>query len=124
MLDIILFILFFVSVAYCCDIPAFTGFEFFINDHNSMIYGVGLSMIAAYIFYVVQVGLPAIKNKLKYAQFITVKLYDIRDSMRQTVTILTGEHLKDTKEMRTEILQIVLCTSLTALRLNGKMDTE
>lgn len=64
MADIILFLLFLIGVIYCCDFQAYKGFESLIHDHNSMWYGVGLSIIAAYIFYLIQIYLPAIKNKL------------------------------------------------------------
>lgn len=85
MVDCILFLLFLLSVIYCCDFPVCFGIKFMINDHDSMMYGVGLSIIAAYIFYVVQVCLPAIRNKLKYSSFIEEKLYGIRTDMRETL---------------------------------------
>lgn len=100
MADIILFLLFLISVIYCCDHQAYKGFEFLIHDHNSMWYGVGLSIIAAYIFYLIQIYLPAIKNKLKYADFITAKLYVLKNDMRQTIRILLGKELDDLDELR------------------------
>jgi len=47
-----------VALVYCCDIPVMNGFEIFINDKQSIYYGVGLSIIASYIFYIIQVAIP------------------------------------------------------------------
>lgn len=46
-------IIFVLSFAYCCDIPAIKGFEFLIHQKDSMVYGVGCGFIAAYVFYVI-----------------------------------------------------------------------
>ena len=108
MADIILFLLFLISVIYCCDHQAYKGFEFLIHDHNSMWYGVGLSIIAAYIFYLIQIYLPAIKNKLKYADFITAKLYVLKNDMRQTIRILLGKEFDDLDELRETSFWMVL----------------
>ena len=58
MIDFILLFFCLISIVYCCDIPAIKGFELFVNNHDSMFYGIGLSVIAAYIFYVFQVIIP------------------------------------------------------------------
>ena len=55
---IVLSIITLISFIYCCDYPAIEGFEFLINNKQSIFYGVGLSIIAAYIFYIIQVFIP------------------------------------------------------------------
>ena len=51
-------------VIYCSDSPVVCeAFSFFINDHNSMWYGIGLSVIAAYIFFIIQTWIPQKKHE-------------------------------------------------------------
>lgn len=104
MVDFVLLLLFLASIIYCCDFQAYEGFKFLVNDHESMAYGVGLSIIASYIFYAIQIYLPTIKNKLKYSEFITSKLYSIREDMKLTITILTGKSIVNIEEMRKNIV--------------------
>lgn len=103
MVDIVLLLFFMISIIYCCDFQAYKGFEFLVNDHESMMYGVGLSIIASYIFYVIQIYLPIIKNKLKYSEFIISKLDSIKGDMRLTITILTGKYIENIGEIRKHI---------------------
>ena len=39
--------------SYCCDIPALPGFEWFIH-HSEFLKNISYSVVAAYIFYLVQ----------------------------------------------------------------------
>ena len=48
-MEFILFALFVVSIIYCCDMPVIKGAEVFVNNHDSMLYGIGLSIIVSYI---------------------------------------------------------------------------
>ena len=50
MIFVILTVLAAVSIVYCCDIQVVRGFDFFINQKNSMWYSIGTSIIASYIF--------------------------------------------------------------------------
>ncbi|MCD8150770.1 MAG: hypothetical protein LUE92_14665, partial [Clostridiales bacterium] len=78
MMNLILFLLFLLSIIYCCDEPVFfKGCEMLVNNHDSMLYGIGLSVIAAYIFYIFQVVIPQFL-RFKQTQVIgSVKLEDI-----------------------------------------------
>lgn len=48
-MEFILFALFVVSIIYCCDMPVIKGAEVFVNNHDSMLFGIGLSIIVSYI---------------------------------------------------------------------------
>ena len=51
----ILTILAVISVVYCCDFPVIIDMPWLINNHDSIFYGIGQSIVAAYIFYLIQV---------------------------------------------------------------------
>ena len=78
-MDFVLFALFLVSLIYCCDMPAINGFEIFVNDHDSMLYSIGLSIIASYIFYVFQVAIPQILHFRRARSIGCIKLYEIEE---------------------------------------------
>ena len=59
-MEFVLLLLCLVSIVYCCDAPVIKGFEVFVNNHDSMLYNIGLSIIASYIFYVFQVLIPRV----------------------------------------------------------------
>lgn len=65
MIFVILTVLAAVSIVYCCDIQVVRGFDFFINQKNSMWYSIGTSIIASYIFYIIQVYIPGICENRK-----------------------------------------------------------
>ena len=48
-MEFILFALFVVSIIYCCDMPVIKGAEVFVNNHDSMLYGIGLSLSLIHI---------------------------------------------------------------------------
>ena len=88
MTDLMLFIVFLLSLLYCCDCPVLWNLTFLIADHSSVAYSVGLSIIAAYIIYVIQTLPGFIKRKWKYNRYITWKLMEIDDLMVNTIRIL------------------------------------
>lgn len=90
-MDFVLFALFLVSLIYCCDMPAINGFEIFVNDHDSMLYSIGLSIIASYIFYVFQVAIPQILHFRRARSIGCIKLYEIEELMIMVLSVLQGE---------------------------------
>lgn len=88
MMDLILLFFCLISIVYCCDIPAFKGFEIFINNHDSMFYGIGLSVISAYIFYIFQVIIPRFIRYKQVRSIGCAKLYDIENLMAEVFSIL------------------------------------
>lgn len=91
MIDFILLFLCLISIIYCCDIPAIKGFEVFVNNHDSMFYGVGLSVISAYIFYVFQVIIPRFIRFKQVRNIGCAKLYDIEKLMIEVLGLLQGD---------------------------------
>lgn len=91
-MDFVLFALFLVSLIYCCDMPAINGFEIFVNDHDSMLYSIGLSIIASYIFYVFQVAIPQILHFRRARSIGCIKLYEIEELMIMVFSVLQGEY--------------------------------
>ena len=96
-MDLILLCLCIISIIYCCDVPVISGFEIFVNDHNSMLYGIGLSLIAAYIFYIFlqqNIYKTIIPRNIRFKQtqhFICAKLYDVEISMNKIFSLLQGK---------------------------------
>ncbi len=90
-MDFVLMFLCFVSIIYCCDIPVIKGFEVFVNNHDSMLYGVGLSVIAAYIFYFFQVIIPRFLRFRRTRSIGYTKLYEVEKSMIKVFSFLQGE---------------------------------
>ena len=86
--NIFLTLLAIISIFYCCDLPAWSGFEFLINQKESMLYGVGLSIIAAYIFYVIQVYIPECKNRKKAELYLAPKIKDYLEDLYEVVHII------------------------------------
>lgn len=108
MIDFILLFFCLISIVYCCDIPAIKGFELFVNNHDSMFYGIGLSVIAAYIFYVFQVIIPKF---IRFRQVRNVgcnKLYDIEKLMAQVFGLLQGDINKPVMETSKESVKSYL----------------
>jgi len=90
MIDILLLLLFSISIIYCCILPLLIEFPIFICDKESILYDVAIGIISAYIFYVIQILLPKLITKLKYRKFILQKLYNIKYNMKKTVEIISG----------------------------------
>ena len=55
-------VLFLLSVLYCCDVPAWNGFEFLIHN-KELLTNVGYSVIASYVFYLIQIVIPDYINR-------------------------------------------------------------
>lgn len=94
MTDIILFVAFIISIIYCCDIPIICNMNFLVHD-NTLAYNICLSIIGAYIFYVMQTLPSFIKRKIKYDKYIKSKLTEIVTYMNDTIYILLREHCGD-----------------------------
>lgn len=90
-MEFILFALFVVSIIYCCDMPVIKGAEVFVNNHDSMLYGIGLSIIASYIFYVFQVIIPRFLHFRQKREIGCIKLYEIEKIMIKNLSILQSE---------------------------------
>lgn len=89
-MEISLFFLFIISCVYCCDMPAWTGFEFLVNNHDSIWYSLGVSIIASYIFYIFQVVIPRIK-RLRSTRIIALdRLEKLENTMYNTLCCLQG----------------------------------
>lgn len=86
-----LLILSVISFVYCCDLPVWQGFEFLVNDHDSLIYTIGVSIIASYIFYCFEVVVPR-EMRFRKTQSIAVdRLYKIEKTMYKMLCCLQGE---------------------------------
>lgn len=84
---------------YCTDLPVISSkFSILVNDHNSMLYGIGLSIIAAYIFYIFQVVIPERTNIQKNKKFINEKIKFIKEQMEVIMNILYSKHLEEAEE--------------------------
>lgn len=90
-MNLLLFFIFLISVVYCCDFPVIKGFEVFVNNHDSMLYSIGLSIIAAYIFYFFQVIIPRTMRFRHTRNVCCTKLYEIEQSMLKLFSLLQGK---------------------------------
>ena len=63
-----------------------------------MLYGVGLSIIAAYIFYIFQVVIPEWLNIWKNKGFINEKIKSIKEQMEVIMHILYSKPLNEAEE--------------------------
>lgn len=90
-MNFVLFTFFLISLIYCCDIPVINGFEVFVNSHDSMLYSIGLSIIASYIFYIFQVVIPQILHFRKTRNIGCIKLYEIEELMIMVFSVLQGK---------------------------------
>lgn len=88
MVFVILTLFAIVSVVYCCDFNALKGFEFLINQKDSMWYGVGLSIIASYIFYVIQVWIPEQQKRRKAESILVPHIKDYLENVYEIVKIV------------------------------------
>ena len=80
---LVLSVMAFIFGVYCTDLPVISSkFYFLVNDHNSMLYGVGLSIIAAW------------KNK----GFINEKIKSIKEQMEVIMHILYSKPLNEAEE--------------------------
>lgn len=52
-----------IALIYCSDYQVLHGFEFLIHEKDSMWYGIGISIIAAYIFHIFQVVIPKLTDE-------------------------------------------------------------
>lgn len=96
---LVLSVIAFIFAIYCTDLPVISSkFCFLVNDHNSMLYGVGLSIIAAYIFYIFQVVIPEWLNIWKNKEFINEKIKFIKEQMEVIMNILSSKHLEEAEE--------------------------
>lgn len=92
----ILTILAVISGIYCCDLPSFINSPLFVNDHNSILYGIGQSIIASYIFFLIQV---VIVDKIRLHKCRDAAYYEIsgiKSNMESISELLSGE--RDIKE--------------------------
>ncbi|RHR20940.1 hypothetical protein DWX43_25205 [Clostridium sp. AF19-22AC] len=86
---ILLTVIAIVSVIYCVDIPIINeNFQFMVNNHDSMLYGVVLSIIAAYIFYILQVAIPEKIRAKQNRDLIYPKLQTIERKMESIIKII------------------------------------
>lgn len=83
---------------YCCDAPVICNMDFLIHN-NTLVYNICLSIIGAYIIYVIQTLPLFIKRKVKYDKFIHLKLAKIQTFMNDTISILSGEQCGKDYEM-------------------------
>lgn len=90
MIDFFLFLLFLLSIVYCCDCPLLIELPILICDKESIFYDVAIGIISAYIFYVIQIVIPKVVKRIKYKNLILQKLYNIRCYMINTVEIISG----------------------------------
>ena len=91
------------SAIYCVDAPLlFEKMTFLIHDHDSILYGVGLSMVAAYMFYIFQVALPEWRNNTKNKPLINEKLKTINKKMKLIREIL-GDKFEEKDLDETEV---------------------
>ncbi len=96
---LVLSVMAFIFGVYCTDFPIISSkFCFLVNDHNSMLYGVGLSIIAAYIFYIFQVVIPEWLNIWKNKGFINEKIKYIKEQMEVIMHILYSKPLNEAEE--------------------------
>ena len=92
----VLTILAVISGIYCCDLPSFINSSLFVNDHNSILYGIGQSIIASYIFFLIQV---VIVDKIRLHKCKDAAYYEIsgiKSNMESISKLLCGE--RDIKE--------------------------
>lgn len=99
MIDILLLVICVICIIYCCDFPVWLDLQFLVNDKNSMWYGIGLSIIAAYVFYIIQVFILAHIRKVKYKHLVFVKLEEIASCMGNTISILAGKVYAEWKDI-------------------------
>lgn len=94
---------------YCIDWPIISDkLAFLVNDHNSMAYGIGLSIIAAYIFYIFQVVIPTKYKEYKYRSYVWNELNAIQKLMERDLKILTGKLFQSGSSYDAETIQKVL----------------
>jgi hypothetical protein len=92
------------SVIYCVDAPLLCEkMTFLINDHDSILYGVGLSIVAAYIFYIFQIAIPEWRNNRKNRPLINEKLKSINKKMESIRKILGDEKKSDETKLKTNL---------------------
>lgn len=77
-----------ISAVYCCDVPVWSGFAIFVNQKDSMWYGIGLSIIAAYIFYIIQVYIPQLKKQQKAEIYLKSKIKDYLEMLYELIVII------------------------------------
>lgn len=91
MIFVVLTILAVISAVYCCDLPAIFNIPFLINDHDSLMYGIGVSIIAAYIFYVIQIVIPERVRMYKCSNAAYIQLSELEDNMKMIFFMLSGK---------------------------------
>lgn len=90
MIDFLLFLLFFLSIVYCCNLPLVIELPILICNKESIVYDIAIGIISAYVFYVIQIVIPKVIKRLKNKKLILQKLYKIRKCMIKTIEIVSG----------------------------------
>lgn len=70
--------------------PLLINCPFLIHDKESIVYDLAIGIISAYVFYVIQIVIPKIINRLKHKKLILQKLYNISCDMTKTIEIVSG----------------------------------
>lgn len=77
----ILTVLAVISFIYCCDFPALFNLNLLINRKDSIWFAMGCSIIAAYIFYCIQVVLPQKINERKAFEILSKRIDSLLDEV-------------------------------------------
>lgn len=77
-----------ISIIYCCDIPVISGWEFMVNQKESMIYGVALSVIASYVFYFIQIWLPKKQREYKANIYLRSRVISYLENFYDIIKIV------------------------------------
>ena len=72
-----------VAGIYCCDIPALSGFEWLIH-HSEFLKNISYSVVAAYIFYLVQYVIPNYILGKKALKLLTPKLKKVCNLLEES----------------------------------------
>lgn len=95
-----------VSILYCIDTPIINeNFSFLINNHDSILYGVGLSIIAAYIFFIFQVAIPEKIRVKRDMKLVYPKLQDIQSKMELIIKVIYPSFTIDKIISKSDILK-------------------
>ena len=80
-----------ISGVYCCDFPIMVDIPFLINDHSSILYGIGQSIIAAYIFYIIQIVIPDKVRLHRCRDAAYFEINEIEKRMNSIISLLSGK---------------------------------
>ncbi|MEI3379220.1 MAG: hypothetical protein V8R54_06640 [Coprococcus sp.] len=87
----ILTILAVISVVYCCDFPVIIDMPWLINNHDSIFYGIGQSIVAAYIFYLIQVVIANRVRLRKCMGIVYNEISELENNMNNILVLLSGK---------------------------------